>query len=229
MLGKLRAAASELGVFNALLYGIDRALAYRGWNIRIFRYRLVAQPVQGHSSLPNGRGRSIIVREIAAGDSVLEQTILAPAVLNHRFRQGALCLGAFREGTLVGYLWLRLGPFLEDEVRCHFVPLPEGQAAWDFDIFIRPEFRSSIVFAKLWDAAMVFLHSRGVKWSMSRISAFNPISLTSHRRLGATCTGTAIFLRLGQWQVLIATRKPFFHVSLGPANIPRLTVRSPRS
>jgi hypothetical protein len=108
---------------------------------------------------------------------------------------------------------MTLGPYLEDEVRCRFVPLPEGRAAWDFDVYVDPQQRHGTVFLRLWDEANRFLAARGVRWSLSRISAFNSGSIRSHGRMGAKRIGAVTFLSLGRWQLAVASLAPRFHVS----------------
>ncbi len=43
--GRSRAVVKELGLINALLYGLNRVLVRPRTSIRIFRYYLFAQPV----------------------------------------------------------------------------------------------------------------------------------------------------------------------------------------
>lgn len=101
-----------------------------------------------------------------------------------RFGQGAECLALYCGDRVVATLWFLVGPYLEDEVRCRFVPLPAGQCSWDFDVFVDPAHRITGAFAALWDAADAELARRGVIASLSRISAFNPASLRGPGRPG---------------------------------------------
>jgi hypothetical protein len=50
---------------------------------------------------------------------------------------------------------------------------------------------------------------------MSRISAFNIGSLSSHERLGAREIGRVAFVIVGPLQVTLSNLRPRFHVSLG--------------
>lgn len=227
MLGKLHTLARDLGVLNAALYAISRLLERSGGLLHLYRYELVAQPVPREPLLGPRRGRSVEVRPVAAGDPALAALPLDANVLRFRYDQGALCLGAFRAGEMIGCLWLSLGPYHEDEVRCTFEPQPPGRASWDFDVYIRPDLRHGLAFARLWDAANAYLRARGVKWSFSRISAFNPHSLASHGRLGARRIGVVTFLVLGPWQLFMAARPPYLHVSAGPGSVPRIPLYAP--
>lgn len=212
MISKFRALVAELGVTNAILYGLDRASTRFGTGHRIFRYYLVAQPVPAQRQDPPRT--SLKVREIGRQDPALKSMPLTAAVLRHRFRQPVVCLGGFKGNELVAYVWFCLGPYEEDEVRCLFVPMPPRATAWDFDIYIFPRHRFGRVFAAMWSEANNYLQGRGITWSVSRISAFNPASMASHRRLGARQLGTAVFFRGRRRQLMVATVYPYLHLSL---------------
>ena len=225
--GRSRAVTKELGLISAFLYGLDRVLVRLGTGIRIFRYDLVAQPVPGQRRVALPRGRSFVVREIGRSDPALRAMPLTPAVVDYRLRQPTVCLGAFKGEQLIAYLWLCLGPYEEDEVRCRFVPIPEGEAVWDFDVYVFPVYRSGRVFARLWDEANCYLHARGVGWSMSHISAFSPNSLAAHRRLGARRIGHANFLRWRGVQIMMASVPPYLHLALGGSRHPEVRLCGP--
>lgn len=215
---KIRALVLELGPWTTVLYLFSRALEKSGGFGEIRHYALVAQPVRSTPMLPARRGAKIGVQEVGPEDPALGAMPLTPRVLAYRFNQGAVCFGAFLEGRMIGCLWLVLGPYEEDEVRCRFCP--EAGAAWDFDVYIRPEFRTGLAFARLWDSANAFLRDRSIAWSCSRISLFNPASLASHGKLAARRIGTATFLRLSRCQIMVATVPPYLHLSIGPKSLP---------
>lgn len=164
-------------------------------------------------------------------DPLLLSLPLQDHVLRYRAGQGAICFGAFKQEEIIGCLWLCLTPYEEDEVRCRYHPEPPGRASWDFDVFLRPDHRSGLGFARLWDVANSFLREQGVSVSWSRISAFNPASIASHARLGARVMGRGTFLRLGPCQIMLASVAPYFHLSLRRSDMPdlRLSVPSVRS
>ncbi len=112
------------------------------------------------------------------------------------------------------------GPYQEDEVRCRYVPLTEGRSSWDFDVYVDPQHRNRIVFLKLWDEANSFLAARDIRWSLSRISAFNKASIASHTRMGAKRIGTAVFLSIGSLQIFAATVPPYVGLSRRPDSFP---------
>ncbi|HEY8351300.1 MAG TPA: hypothetical protein VIK87_02045, partial [Sphingomonadales bacterium] len=103
----------------------------------------------------------------------------------------------------------------------------EQETAWDFDVYVAPEHRMGRTFARLWAAANEYLRARGVRWSLSRISGYNPASFNSHKRLGARVIGRASFLRIGNWQLMWSNRAPYLHLSRKAQ--PRLRVRAPKS
>lgn len=211
-------AIGQLGWRDGCLHVLSLALGrVSGGCVRLHKYYFVAQPVAAKAWLPGRRGAAIEVRAVGPTDPVIREFPRPPAVMPYRFEQGAICFAALKEGRCVGFLWTLLGPYREDEVRCRYVPLPEGEAAWDFDVYVAPEHRSGLVFMRLWDEANRYLAARGVRWSLSRISAFNAASLASHSRMGASRIGSAVFFSIGALQISVSNVRPRFFVSRGGA------------
>jgi hypothetical protein len=188
--------------------------------VRLRKYYFVAQPVRTQPWLPGKRGAQLEVRRVFPADPLIQAFPRPPQVMPYRFQQEAVCLAGLKDGGFIGFLWFTVGPYQEDEVRCRYVPLPAGKSAWDFDVFLAPEHRSGIAFLKLWDEANRFLAAREVRWSLSRISAYNRQSLMSHTRMGATRIGTALFFSIGRLQLAVSTRRPFVHLSFGERSFP---------
>lgn len=204
----------ELGVFGGSLFACSRVLGgLTGGRVRLFAYHLVAQPVRAERFLSARRGRAIDVREIGLEEALTLPVARPRSVLEGRFAQGARCLMASAEGRFLGYLWFVVGPYEEDEVRCRFVPLPEWQTAWDFDVFVEPSARLGFAFPRLWDEANQIFSSVGVRWSISRISVFNPASLASHQRQGLARLASAVYLSAGRVQLMVASAKPYLHLT----------------
>jgi hypothetical protein len=211
----------QWGWFNLGLFILNKfiaTLSKGSW--RIYRYHLVAQPVPAEALLPPRRGRNIEIRLIDEQDEVIGQFPRPAEAIKERFRQGAKCLVAFKEGQFVGFLWLLLGSYQEDEVRALYTPLPKERTAWDFDVYVEPESRLGFTFLRLWDEANHFLKHHDISWSCSRISAFNAGSLSAHARLGTVRLGSAIFFYAGRWQVTLASLSPYFHLSSYPGSFP---------
>ncbi|MPY72011.1 MAG: N-acetyltransferase [Alphaproteobacteria bacterium] len=228
MINKLRTNIAEIGGFNAVLWCIGRGFQRLGVPIRFVRYYFVAQPVPDAPVLGPRRGRTIAVRQMAPGDPAFAQLPLTQDVLDFRFGQNGVCFGAFdAEGRVLGCLWFCFGAYREDEVRCVYRLEPAAAVSWDFDVYVRPEARGGFAFLRLWDDANAYLRSRGVAWSLSRISAFNPGSLAAHARLGARRIGAALFLVVGPLQVSFLKRAPWLHVCDAGAAGPEIAVRAP--
>lgn len=207
----LTALGNELGWWNACLYGVHRALRRVSRRAGLYRYLLVAQPVAEQPLLPRPP-KNVSVRRVDAADYRKDWFGKVARAVDARFRQGARCYVAFnRDGLPVGCIWIQPGVYLEDEVRACFVPQPSGAAVWDFDVFVRPEYRAGRTFACLWDYVYAELRADNVRWTMSRISAYKAASLRSHSRLGARAVGSAIFLRAGRWQLTVASVRPWLH------------------
>lgn len=220
----------QLGWLNGCLYALARLLTLvSGDRIRLHKYYLVAQPVPKKCWLPSHRGQAFEIRQVTELDPVIRQLPRPEWAAPYRFKQGAVCLAALREGLLVGFLWLLLGPYREDEVRCRYVPLPVGKSAWDFDVYVEPEHRNGIAFLKLWDEANRFLIAHQIRWSLSRISAFNSGSILSHARMGTQRIGAVTFLSIGSWQIAVSTVPPYLHFSTHAGSLPTYVLNPEQS
>jgi hypothetical protein len=223
----MRADIRTLGLGNWMLYAVDRACRRAGIDAAVTRYILVAQPVPDKALLPARRGAAIAVRELAIDDPALAVMPVDRAELENRARIGAVGFGAFQDGRLIGYLWLVVGPYDEAEVRLRFVPVPEGHTSWDFDVYLHPEHRVGFGFAKLWETANAHLRARGVAWTISRISAFNALSLASHRRLGAVRCGSVTTFRAGRFYLYVSESPPWLRASAGRGAWPEFRIGAP--
>lgn len=208
MISKFAGLVREFGAANAVLYALARAIPAVLPRVGLYRYYIVAQPVAAEPLLHPRRGRSIEVREIAAGDPAFDSLPLDGSVLAFRFRQDVTCLGAFQDGRMTGCLWMCFGEYEEDEVRCVFDLHDSPDASWDFDVYLHPDARLGFGFLRLWDEANALLRGRGIRWSMSRISAFNPGSLAAHARLKATRVGSLTAIRGPRRQLVLSSVPP---------------------
>jgi hypothetical protein len=214
---------AQLGWPNALLYHGDRVLsALSGGRCGLYKYHFVAQAIAA-APLCAGRGGAIAVRRCLRRSELPAGYPRDDSVLRQRYADGALSLAAFKGagGELSGFLWLAFGAYQEDEVRARYI-LASNQSCWDFDVWVTPHERMGPCFVRLWDEANLLLRARAVRWSCSRISAFNCASLRAHARLGAVRLGSAVFLCCGRWQWMLATRAPYVHVSCRDSSFPRL-------
>jgi len=226
MMTGLRFTLAQLGWLNTAWYALARLLArLSGGRWTLLRYIFVAQYVSD-TPLEPLRGADIEIRQPAAGDPLPPGYPRPPQVVRDRYAQGAQTLEAWRNGQLAGFLWLIAGAYQEDEVRVRY-RLASSRAGWDFDVWVRPEQRLGWVFRRLWEAARQHLRRRGVHWTCSRISAFNAASLRAHAHIGVVRLGHAVFLRCGAWQWMIASLRPYFHLSRHPASFPQLVFDLP--
>lgn len=225
MLAAIKRTFHELGSLNAVLYYLSEImLRTSGRRARIVRYCLVAQPVPKNPLLTRTDANTII-RRIFSGDPLISAFPRAPDIIDMRLARGDTCLAATVNGKFAGFLWIAFNGYDEDEVRCRYDLLGE-QISWDFDVHVEPRFRLGRTFLRLWDAANELLRDKGIRWSISRISAFNPASLNSHARLGTRLLGNASFVILGPLQLsFIGNWLP--HFSLLDTSRPKLTLHAP--
>ena len=223
MILKLRSTFETFGFVNGMLYFIDRSLARISYNrIRLFKYYLVIQTVPESPLLSPRRGKSISIRRITAEESEVVDFPRPRHVIESRYKQNGYCLAAFKDHEIVGYLWLNFTAYEEDEVRSRFIPLPQRKAVWDYDVYVKPRYRLSPIFARLWDEANRLLRERKIKWTISRISAFNPGSISSHARMDSIRVGFAVFICVGNAQFMIASVYPYVHISCRKTSYPHI-------
>ena len=199
--------------------------------MRIVKYYFMAQPVVAEQ-MPARPSRAFDLRCIEEECAVLSQIDRPPGVFASRFAHGARCVAALAsDDELAGFLWFVKGPFDEDEVRVRFYPEPQPIAAWDFDLWLKPQYRMGRLFSYLWSAASAEMARAGITHTVSRISAFNPGSLTSHRRMGGQIVGQAIFFCTGRWELMKSSLSRKWHWSGSEDRRPELRVSAivPRS
>ncbi len=205
-------------------YSEQRAVAAVFSSIISWRSRC---PTRWHLHQPRAP-RTQIYR--ASGTEGIVGTFPRPAdVIARRFADGAACFVAERDGTLIGFIWIKLERYEEDEVRCDYLLNSAGRLAWDFDAWVAPEFRMTRAFVQLWGVANEYLRECGCRWSASRISAFNPVSLAAHRRLGARRLHTGFFLVAGSAQLALFSCRPYVHFGIGARSRPKLMLRPPET
>ncbi|WP_210544219.1 hypothetical protein [Rhodoferax sp. PAMC 29310] len=200
----------ELGAATAFLYSFDRLIRRFNSKCGFYYYLFVAQPLADKPRLPPTRGKSFTFRLLQDYEPSLDGLDRPLAVIRQRFVQGAQCLLATKNEALVGCIWFVRDVYGEDEVRVDYLLPQDGQCVWDFDVFVTESERLGFLFAKQWDAFDALLKPQGIRYTVSRINAFNQRSIASHRALGAQDCGRALFLRLGWFQLMLSSRRPFF-------------------
>lgn len=224
MVKKARTLISELGLLNSFLYVLHSFLGkVTKGSFRIIRYYLFCQPVPIFPLLSERRGANIKIVEVTEMDTHLFADFPRPEqTIKNRFSRGGKCFSAYINNCFSGFIWLSLVPYREDEVRCIFSFQPESETAWDYDVYICPQARIGFTFPKLWQTANTYLQENGVKWTFSRISAFNSGSLQSHKRLGGKKTGSATFICLGRAELMFASSSPYVSISLSENSAPNI-------
>lgn len=226
-LRSIYATIRRLGIVDGSLWATARVASIATFG-RLFvqRYYFVAQPVPATADATRA-STGVALRPIARDDPLVAQFPRPREVIAARYDMGAVCLAAERQGRFVGFVWLKEIEYPEDEVRCRYRLEPANLAAWDFDVYVDPAYRYGRTFARLWEFAHAWLRERGYRWSLSRISAFNPESIAAHQRLGTRRIGSAIFVRAGNAQLAILDCAPFVHVGWRHEQAPILRLRAP--
>ncbi len=223
---RVRDLVKRLGIGNASLYSIHRALQAMHPSCSLNSYHIVAQPIVSQPLLPGSRGASIVVRFANPGDDAFDLMGRPAEEIAARFASPGVCLIAEKHAQMVGFLWLLLGRYREPDDRCTFV-IDSPHAAWDLDVFVEPSLRLSLVFARLWSEANGWLRGRGIDWTLSRISCYNERSLQSHARLGLVKLGRMTFLKLGSLQIMLSNMAPYIDCTIGKRDGPVVRLRPP--
>ncbi|MBS3935953.1 MAG: GNAT family N-acetyltransferase [Sulfuritalea sp.] len=221
MIGRIRLLRDSMGPGNTLLYLTSRVLqlASRG-RVRLVRYLVVAQPVPP-APLPGCRpSPASSVAAVLPANPLCASFPRPQEIIARRFANGDTCLVATVNGRFAGFLWYARNHYEEDEVRCNYVLADYATTAWDYDVYVEPEFRLGRTLSRLWAAAHAQLRAEGIRWTFSRISAFNANSLNSHRQLGARPFATLTFLCLGPLQLGFGLPGRRVHLCVGARGRP---------
>jgi hypothetical protein len=223
VLNRVISPLREFGALLGLLYIIDRVLSAVSPHARLFVYEIMVQPISSTPLVPLRWMKNLAFREIDRGDPLVASMPARDDIKENRYRQRAKCLGAFKAEKFIGYIWFVSGSYEEDEVNCTFVVTPEKESVFDFDLYLFPEHRMGLAFVSLWSGANEYLHSRGVKYTYSRVSRFNVASRRAHARLGWQRVCTSVVLKLWRFEAMVATIFPYVHLTIGRRRV-RLTL-----
>lgn len=226
MLRRIAGPFREFGFFAGLLYAIDRVLSGLSPRLHLYVYEFMVQRVTDTPLVPGRSMKQFEIREIKAGDPELALMPVRTDVMQARMAQDASCLGAYKNGALIGYMWFCARAYDEDEVRCTYVLDSVRESVFDFDFYLFPAHRMGLGFVNLWNGANEFLNRRGIQYTYSRMTRFNAASRRAHLRLGARVIGRALFLQMWQVEVMLATLFPYVHLSVGRGGRARLVLRS---
>lgn len=213
MLRKLISPFKEFGILSGSLYIADRVLGAISPRLGVKVYEFMVQPITNKALLPERLVRNIEFREIHRGDPELSRMPPPPTIIESRYAQGAVCLGAFLKGSFIGYIWFCFGAYDEDEVRCTYVLQNPSVAVFDFDLYVFPEYRMGVGFMGIWHGANQYLYSRGIRYTYSRLTRFNLASRRSHKHLGWNRIGGAVVVLVPRLEIMISTLSPFLFFS----------------
>lgn len=204
----------ELGLGTALLYAAGLALS-RWQGAALHDLLLYVQPVRDMPLLPPGRGASIEIKGYDGAAALAAGLPCPPEHAAGRRRPDVHCVAAYREGRLIGFHWLNLGPHADELVRARYIG-----AAWSFHLHIDPAQRGGLAFARLTDASWALLRAHGCRQVASYIAAWNRGAIAAEERLGGKRIGRALHLRLGPAQLLLASLPPYLHLSFSDRAAP---------
>ncbi len=227
MLKRILSPLREFGPMAGLAYLADRALRALSPGLGLYLYELMMQPVSHDALLPARMLRNLQFVEIGRGHEDLARMPAREDIKASRFEQGARCVGAYRNGRLIGYAWFCFGAYDEDEVRCSYDLAKVEPAAWDFDVYIFPEHRMGVGFSAVWHGAFQFLRGLGIERSFSRVTHFNVASRRAHARLGSVGVGRLMVLKLWPIELMLASVRPFVGLSWSRRHRMRLSMRIP--
>jgi len=227
VLESLKRTYRDLGFGTSLLYYISEvARRVSGQRIRLTRYLIVAQPIPA-APFVKRPDRATLISQVDADDLRVASFPRPTNIIARRYAAENICLQAAVDGTFAGFLWLAFGTYEEDEVRCRYELSEPSRMVWDFDVYVEPRFRLGRTFVRLWDAANELLRNRGIRWSISRIAAFNAASLAAHARLGTVKLGYATFLSIGEFQLAILPNHRVPAISWNHQTRPTLSLSPP--
>lgn len=228
MLERLAGPFKEFGAGAGFLYVVDRLLRMLSPRLGLQVYEFMAQPIVAKPLLPPNLARSLSFREIGPGDPEVEQMPARPEIKASRYAQGATCLGAYRKGRLIGYLWWCQGRYDEDEVRCTYLLEPPERSVFDFDLYVLPEHRMGLGFVGIWHGANQVLRERGIVHTYSRLTRFNLASRRAHAHLGWKCVGRALFLKAWRVEAMASTVAPWVALTWSDGQRVSLRLSAPR-
>jgi len=215
-LHRLAGPFREFGWAAGSLYILDRALRAVSPSLGLHVYEFMVQPIGGKPLLAPNLVKNLSFQEIVRGD---EEISLMPAredIKALRFEQGARCIGAYRKGQLIGYLWYCMGRYDEDEVRVTYEMVDRDASIFDFDLYVMPQHRLGLGFLGVWYGANEMLVPRGIRYTFSRLTRFNVASRRAHAHLGWKRVGRGVFLRAWRAELMLATLAPFVGATFGP-------------
>lgn len=225
LLQRLAGPFREFGAVAGSLYMMDRALRSLSSHLGLQVYEFMVQPIGGKPLLPPNLSKNLTVRPILQGDPEVDEMPAREDIKAKRFEQGAQCLGTYRKGQLMGYMWYARDRHEEDEVRCDYVLAEPATSVFDFDFYVFPQHRLGVGFLGVWHGANETLSAQGVRYTFSRLTRFNTASRRAHAHLGWKRLGSGVFLQAWGIEVMVSTLAPYLAFTLAPQQRVTLSLR----
>ena len=223
LLTRLVGPFREFGWAAGLAYVINRLLRALSPDLGLYVYEFMVQPIGGKPLLPANLSRHLSFQEILKGDPAIADMPAREEIKARRFEQGARCLGTYRKGQLIGYIWYATGRHEEDEVRCDYVLEEQAVSIFDFDLYVLPQYRLGVGFLGVWHGANEILAPQGVRYTFSRLTRFNVASRRAHAHLGWKRVGAGLFLKLWGAEFMASTVAPYVGATFGDGQ--RITLK----
>lgn len=196
---RIKSLIQQLGYIAAVSYITSRVLD-KLFGIYVHHVKFYSQPTSSALRVPESKSSRYDFSWINQPEQILDELQRPQKVIEDRFKQGSQCLIAKQNNAFQGCLWLVQSTYIEDQFRAtyHF---PDN-AVWDYDVYITPKKRFSVLFAAMWDSADSWMKQHNFVSSLSRISAYNPQSVRSHESAGAKQIGWLIAFEKNDWHSL---------------------------
>ncbi len=217
LLTRLASPFKEFGLLAGALYMLDRLLRTISPNLGLQVYEFMVQPIagQGHKPLlPPNLARNLSFVEIGRGHPDLAKMPAREDIKLQRFEQGAHCLGAYKKGELIGYLWYCRQRYQEDLVRCTYELVDEERSIFDFDLYVLPQHRLGLAFLGIWHGVNETLGPMGARYTFSRLTRFNTASRRAHAHLGWRRVGSAVFVCAWRMELMFCSLAPYLSLTL---------------
>jgi hypothetical protein len=214
LLRRLAGPFREFGWAAGTLYVADRLLRKLSPRLGLYVYEFMVQPIGGKALLTPNLSKNLSFQEIGPGHPDIAQMPAREDIKAQRFEQGARCLGTYRKGQLIGYLWYCTHRYDEDEVRCTYELVDTERSIFDFDLYVMPQHRLGVGFLGVWHGANETLAPRGVRYTFSRLTRFNTASRRAHAHLGWKRVGQGVFLQAWGLELMAATVAPYVACTL---------------
>ncbi len=207
---RLKSLIQQLGYSATVSYLISTFLE-KICGIEMHHYRFYSQPISATPRVATHKLDRYQFSWLDKPEKILDELQRPRQVIENRFQQDSICLVAAQKDKLQGCLWLNKSKYIEDQVRAtyHF---PEN-TVWDYDVYVTPKKRFTILFAALWDTADTWMKEHNYVSSLSRISVENAPSIRSHEAAGAKQIGWMIAIIIKHWQITLSDKSPKLHFS----------------